>query len=148
MKILDSEYPFYLKDKNYALKGVVDLIYETDGKLGIIDYKNTRLEAKYKNKFKKQLHLYVLALRDQNQEYELRDQNQEYEGKEISNLQVYTIKSKKMINFDIDETYIEELKLELERVATDIHEGKFTSCSCDDCKYCQYKNICKSYKKN
>ena len=135
LKILDSEYPFYLKDKNYALKGVVDLIYETDGKLGIIDYKNTHLEAKYKDKFKKQLHLYVLALRDQ---------NQEYEGKEISNLQVYAIKSKKMIDFDIDEKYIEELKLELERVATDIHEGKFTSCSCDDCKYCQYKNICNS----
>ena len=134
LKILDSEYPFYLKDKNYALKGVVDLIYEVDGKLGIIDYKNTRLESKYKNKFKKQLHLYVLALRDQ---------NQEYEGKEISELQVYAIKSKKMIGFDIDEEYIEELKCELERVAKNIHEGVFESCKCDDCKYCKYKNICK-----
>lgn len=133
LKLLDSEYPFYLKDKNYALTGVVDLIYETDGKLGIIDYKNTRLEAKYKNKFKKQLHLYVLALRDQ---------NQEYEGREISKLQVYTIKSKKLIEFEIDEEYIEELKRELERVARDIHEGKFESCTCDDCKYCQYKHIC------
>ena len=134
LKILDSEYPFYLKDKNYALKGVVDLIYEVDGKLGIIDYKNTRLEAKYKDKFKKQLHLYVLALRDQ---------NQEYEGKEISELQVYAIKSKKMIGFDIDEAYIEELKCELERVAKSIHDGEFESCKCDDCKYCKYKNICK-----
>ncbi|WP_305515773.1 PD-(D/E)XK nuclease family protein [Methanobrevibacter sp. V14] len=80
--MLDSEYPFYLKDRNYALNGVIDLIYEIDGKLGIIDYKNTRLEVKYKDKFKKQLHLYVLALRDQ---------NQEYEGKEISELKVYTI---------------------------------------------------------
>ena len=134
LNILDSEYPFYLKDKNYALKGVVDLIYEMDGKLGIIDYKNTRLETKYKDKFKKQLHLYVLALRDQ---------NQEYEGKEISELQVYAIKSKKMIGFDIDEEYIEELKCELERVAKNIHEGVFESCKCDDCKYCKYKNICK-----
>ncbi|WP_296849364.1 ATP-dependent DNA helicase [uncultured Methanobrevibacter sp.] len=134
LKILDSEYPFYLKDKNYALKGVVDLIYEVDGKLGIIDYKNTRLESKYKDKFKKQLHLYVLALRDQ---------NQEYEGKEISELQVYAIKSKKMISFDIDEAYIEKLKGELERVAKNIHDGVFESCKCDDCKYCQYKNICK-----
>jgi len=135
IKILDSEYPFYLKDQHYALKGVVDLIYETDGKLGIIDYKNTRLEAKYKNKFKKQLHLYVLALRDQ---------NQEYEGKEISELKVYTIKSKKMIDFEIDESYIEELKEELERVACAIHDGdKFSSCKCEDCKYCAYKSICK-----
>ena len=134
LKLLDSEYPFYLKDKNYALKGVVDLIYETDGKLGIIDYKNTRLEDKYKDKFKKQLHLYVLALRDQ---------NQEYEGKEICELQVYTIKSKKLLNFEIDEAYIEELKLELENVARNIHEGNFNSCKCGDCKYCVYKNICK-----
>ena len=133
IKILDSEYPFYLKDGHYALKGVVDLIFETpDGKLGIIDYKNTRLEAKYKNKFKKQLHLYVLALRDQ---------NQEYEGKEISKLQVYTIKSKKLIDFEIDEEYIEELKMELERVASNIHKGEFKSL-CDDCKYCTYKSIC------
>lgn len=134
LKLLDSEYPFYLKDKHYALKGVVDLIYEVDGKLGIIDYKNTRLEFKYKDKFKKQLHLYVLALRDQ---------NQEYEGKEIRELQVYTIKSKKLLSFEIDEGYIEELKMELQRVAHDIHEGIFGSCKCEDCKYCAYKNICK-----
>ena len=132
--LLDSEYSFYLKDKNYALTGVVDLIYEVDGKLGIIDYKNTRLEAKYKDKFKKQLHLYVLALRDQ---------NQEYEGREIRELKVYTIKSKKLIDFKIDEDYIEELKLELERVAKNIHDGEFDSCKCGDCKYCSYKMICK-----
>ena len=134
IKVLDSEYPFYLKDQHYALKGVVDLIYETDGKLGIIDYKNTKMEGKYKNKFKKQLHLYVLALRDQ---------NQEYEGKEISKLQVYAIKSKKMLDIEIDESYIEELKAELERVAQNIHKGEFESCKCEDCKYCVYKNICK-----
>lgn len=135
LKILDSEYPFYLKDQHYALSGVVDLIYEVDGKLGIIDYKNTRLEDKYKNKFKKQLHLYVLALRDQ---------NQEYEGKEISELKVYAIKSKKMLEIEINEEYIEELKEELERVACAIHDGdKFSSCTCDDCKYCAYKGICK-----
>lgn len=134
LKVLDSEYPFYLKDKNYALKGVVDLIYETEGKLGIIDYKNTRLEHKYEDKFKKQLHLYVLALRDQ---------NQEYEGKEISELNVYAIKSKKMLPIPIDEDYMDELKVELETVARNIHDGNFASCKCDDCKYCQYKNICK-----
>jgi DNA helicase-2/ATP-dependent DNA helicase PcrA len=133
LKILDSEYPFYLKDKNYALKGVVDLIYEIDGNLGIIDYKNTKLEFKYNDKFKKQLHLYVLALRDQ---------NQEYEGKDICELKVYAIKSKKMIPFEIDEEYIESLKAELEDVARNIHDGNFKSCKCDDCKYCKYKNIC------
>ena len=133
LKVLDSEYPFYLKDKNYALKGVIDLIYEHDGKLGIIDYKNTRLEFKYSDKFKKQLHLYVLALRDQ---------NQQYCGEKISELQVYAIKSKKMLDIEIDEDYMEELKVELESVARNIHEGKFASSKCDDCKYCQYAKIC------
>ena len=61
----------------------------------------------------------------------------------ISELQVYAIKSKNMISFDIDESYIEKLKCELERVAKNIHDGNFASCKCDDCKYCQYKNICK-----
>lgn len=134
IKVLDSEYPFYLKDQHYALKGVVDLIYEVDGNLGIIDYKNTKMEGKYKDKFKKQLQLYVLALRDQ---------NQEYEGKEISKLQVYAIKSKKMLDIEIDEAYIDKLKAELERVAQNIHKGEFESCKCEDCKYCVYKNICK-----
>lgn len=134
IKVLDSEYPFYLKDQHYSLKGVVDLIYESDGKLGIIDYKNTKMEGKYKKKFKKQLHLYVLALRDQ---------NQEYEGKEISELKVYAIKSKKMVDIDIDEDYIQELKAELEEVAQNIHNGEFKSCKCEDCKYCVYKKICK-----
>lgn len=101
--------------------------------MGIIDYKNTRLEAKYKDKFKKQLHLYVLALRDQ---------NHEYEGKEISELKVYTIKSKKLIDFEIDEEYINDLKVELEQVAFNIHENNFGSCKCGDCKYCSYKSIC------
>jgi DNA helicase-2/ATP-dependent DNA helicase PcrA len=133
IKVLDSEYPFYLKDQHYALKGVVDLIYEVDGNLGIIDYKNTKMEGKYRDKFKKQLHLYVLALRDQ---------NQEYEGKEISKLQVYAIKSKKMLDIEIDEEYIDKLKAELERVAQNIHKGEFKSCKCEDCKYCAYKNIC------
>lgn len=136
LKILDSEYPFYLKDQHYALKGVVDLIYEVDGKLGIIDYKNTSLEDKYKDKFEKQLHLYVLALRDQ---------NQEYEGKEISELKVYAIKSKKMLEFKIDEEYINELQVELENIASSIHRGEFKSSKCDDCKYCQYKKICKQH---
>lgn len=134
IKVLDSEYPFYLKDQHYALKGVVDLVYEVDGNLGIFDYKNTKMEGKYKKKFKKQLHLYVLALRDQ---------NQEYEGKEISELNVYAIKSKKMVPIDIDEDYIEELKGELERDAQNIHNGMFEFYKCEDCKYCVYKNICK-----
>ena len=62
---------------------------------------------------------------------------------EISQLKVYTIKSKKMLDFEIDEEYIEELKLELESVAQNIHNGEFNSCKCEDCKYCKYKNICR-----
>ena len=49
-------------------------------------------------------------------------------------------------NETVFETYsvanIEKLKLELERVAREIHKGNFKSSKCDDCKYCHYKNIC------
>ncbi|MCQ2971658.1 MAG: ATP-dependent helicase [archaeon] len=133
IKILDSEYSFYLKNKHYALSGVVDLICIRDGKLVIVDYKNTALEKKYAEKHKKQLHLYVLALRDQ---------NQKYEEKTIDEAEIYAIKSKKVLKFKIDEELLKELENELNEVALRIKNGDFSSKKCDNCEYCQYSKIC------
>ena len=117
------------------------MICERDGKLVIVDYKNTSLDyvsedlkEKYEKKYKKQLHLYVLALRDQ---------NHEYIGKDIEEVEIYAIKSKNVLNFKIDEKLIDELAHELNDVALAIKSGdKFESKKCDDCKYCQYSKIC------
>ena len=135
--MLESEYSFYLKEKDYAFTGKIDLIYEKDGQLGIIDYKNTSLVGReYLEKYRKQLHLYVMALRDK---------NREYNGQKIEKLNIYAIKYKKgdkLIPFEVDEAYIEELKKELADVAIQIKDGDFTS-SCDDCSGCPYRKICK-----
>ena len=146
LTILNSEYPFYIKGKDYAFSGVVDLIYEKDGKVGIIDYKNTSLVSeKYLNKYRKQLHLYVMALRDK---------NNKFEGRKIEEIQVFAIKYEdkdtddegngkdKLFSFEIDEEYIKNLKDELKNTAEKIKKGKFDS-SCEDCQGCPYQKICK-----
>lgn len=137
LTIIASEYPFYIKDKDYAFSGIVDLIYEKDGKLGIIDYKNTSLVGKeYLAKYRKQLHFYVMALRDE---------NKEFDGHKIEEIQIYAIKYKKgekLFSFDIDENYIEELKEELRNTAFKIKNNEFEA-GCEDCEGCPYRKICK-----
>ena len=137
LTIIDSEYPFYIKGKDYSFSGIVDLIYEQDGKLGLMDYKNTKLVSdEYLAKYKKQLHYYVMALRDE---------NNEFEGRKIEEIKAYAIKYKagdKLFPFDIDEDYIVELEKELAETARKIKNNEFEA-NCDDCSGCQFRKICK-----
>ncbi|WP_405268057.1 ATP-dependent DNA helicase [Methanobrevibacter sp.] len=139
LTILASEYPFYIKGENYGFSGVVDLIYEKDGKLGILDYKNTSLVGEqYLAKYRKQLHFYLMALRDE---------KLEFEGRKIEEIQIYAIKYQKgdkLFSLDIDEEYIEELKDELKETAQKINDKKFepNPVDSDICKNCPYGKIC------
>ncbi|MBQ9026345.1 MAG: PD-(D/E)XK nuclease family protein, partial [Methanobrevibacter sp.] len=136
LEIIASEYPFYIRGENYAFSGFVDLIYEKDGKLGIIDYKNTSLvSSPYLKKYRKQLHFYVMALRDE---------NKEFEGHKIEEIQIYAIRYKggKLFSFDIEDEYIEELKEELKTTAEKIRNKEFEA-DCEDCTGCPYRKICK-----
>ena len=136
LTIINSEYPFYIRGENYAFSGIVDLIYEKDGKLGILDYKNTSLVGKeFLKKYRKQLHFYVMALRDE---------NKEFEGHEIEEIQIYAIKYQggKLFSFDIDDDYIEELKEELRTTAEKIKKHEYKA-DCEDCSDCPYIKICK-----
>lgn len=136
LTIINSEYPFYIRGENYAFSGVVDLIYEKDGKLGILDYKNTSLVSReYLEKYRKQLHFYVMALRDE---------NKEFEGHKIEEIQIYAIKYKgdRLFSFEIDDNYIEELKEELRTTAEKIRNNEFEA-DCKDCTGCPYRKICK-----
>ena len=142
IKIIDCEYSFHIKDKHYILDGIIDLIGERDGKLVVVDYKNIFHNFaidKSKEKYKLQLHLYVLALRDQ---------NQEYLGKDIDEVEIYLFESKEVITFKVDEKLIEKLHEKLNDVALSIKEGEFNSRKCGDCKYCQYSEICNQNVKN
>ena len=132
LTIINSEYPFYIRGENYAFSGIVDLLYEKDGKLGILDYKNTSLVSeKFLKKYRKQLHFYLMALRDE---------NKEFDGHKIEEIQIYAIKYKKgdkLFSF-----YIEELKEELRTTAEKIKNNEFEA-DCDDCSGCPYRKICK-----
>ena len=78
--------------------------------------------------------MYVLALRDQ---------NKEYIGREVEEVEIYAIKSKDVLTFKVEESIIEDLKVQLNQAAIDIKSGdKFDSKKCGDCKYCQYSKIC------
>ena len=140
LTIINSEYPFYIKGSNYAFSGVVDLIYEKDGKLGILDYKNTSLVGEqFLKKYRKQLHYYLMALRDE---------HKEFDGHNIDEIQIYALKIKEsekinpLIPFDIDEDYIEVLEKELEETAQKIKDNQFEP-DCEDCEGCPFRKICK-----
>ena len=82
-----------------------------------------------------QLHFYVMALRDE---------NKEFEGHEIEEIQIYAIKYQggKLLSFDIDDEYIEELKEELKTTAEKIKKHEYKA-DCEDCTDCPYTKICK-----
>ena len=136
LEIVESEYPFYIKGENYSFSGVCDLIYKKGSKLGILDYKNTSLVSKeYLEKYKKQLHYYIMALRDE---------NHEFKGRDIEEIEIYAIKYKKgdkVFSFDISEDYINELKYELENTALKIQNNEFEAIS-NNCEGCEFRRIC------
>jgi len=131
IRILESEYEVYLKKNHYALSGIIDLLYESDGRLGILDYKNTKKENFLKDKYKKQLNMYLFALKDQ------------FMNRPIEELKVYALKSKNMMDIEIDEELIRELESKLDEVALKIHNGEFEpNYDCGDCEFCPYAGIC------
>lgn len=124
LEIIDAEVSFYIKKENYNLNGFIDLIYRTpDGKLGILDYKDTKSERKYLNKYIRQLYTYVLGLRDE---------ENKYRNEEIGEIAIYAIQSRHLVNdLPINELEIEELSNEIDNTACNIEEENFSSAKGD-----------------
>ena len=134
LEIIESEYPFFIKTDNYSMTGIIDLIFkDKEGKIGILDYKNTAIESKFIDKYSKQLHLYRAALKEK---------NQKFSDVEIEKLNVYAIKSKKMISIDISDEKQKEVLDELNNTADNIIKGNFPSKEGEHCQNCQYIKIC------
>ena len=139
LEIVDVEVSFYIKKENYNLNGFIDLIYRTpDGKLGILDYKDTKSEREYMTKYLRQLYTYIIGLRDEENKYKHED---------IGEIAIYAIKSRKLVNdLPINELEIEELANEIDSTALNIEEENFSSEKGDHCKKCQYSEVCKQKK--
>lgn len=138
LEIIDSEVPFYIKNDNLHLHGIIDLIYRTkDGKLGILDYKNTKSENKYIQKYIKQLYTYVIGLSYNDHKYSNQD---------IDELKIYAIKSKKMISVPINHVEIEDLSQNIDDVVSNIKKENFSSSSSNKCDKCRFFLICREQK--
>ena len=138
LEIVDCEVPFYIKKDNYSLNGVIDLIYKTkDGKIGILDYKNTKSANKYLEKYTKQLYTYILGLSDE---------NHRYAGLDIGELKIYAIKSKEAKPIPINQIEIDELAQDIKTTAQNIGDCNFSSAKDKHCDQCQYAMICKGKK--
>lgn len=135
LEIIDCEVPFYIKKENYSLNGVIDLLYKTsDGKIGILDYKNTKSANQYLQKYVKQLYTYILGLSDE---------NHRYAGAEIGELNIYAIKSKEVKPIPINQIEIDELARDIENTAQNIGDCNFSSAKDKHCDKCPYARICK-----
>lgn len=135
LKIIDSEVPFYIKQENYSLNGIIDLMYETkDGKIGILDYKNTKSEKKHLKKYKMQLYTYILGLRDE---------SNKFKDKEIGELSIYAIQPKKLVNIPINDEEINNWESEINETVLNIENKNFSSIKGKPCINCQYLEICK-----
>lgn len=127
--VIASEFEFNIQKDNYNLKGFVDLIYERDGKIGIIDYKYSDIDY-YNEKYQNQLNTYILGLRD---------------FFEIEEISIYAIKSKKLIKVPLDEDKIIQRENEIDRLAKKIENEEFNKTKNGKCNFCKFETICKSW---
>ena len=135
-EIIDCEVPFYIKFDNYSLNGVIDLLYKTsDGKIGILDYKNTNNPQNHMEKYRKQLYTYVLGLRDE---------NHKFKDQQIDELKIYAIRSKELLPILYNEFEIQDMADNISNIASNIESSKFQSVDSKHCNKCQYLKLCKS----
>lgn len=135
-KIEESEYPFTIPWFDARLKGSIDLIMSYDDQISLIDFKTSDEEniEDYIKKYSRQLHFYLLAM-----EY-----NSVYgPKKDLTTLQVYSLKDNKFIPVDKDEKLIDELKSSLSNVSINVKNKIYPACSgSENCEKCLMRSLC------
>ena len=127
--ILKTEQSFKINKEFYQLSGIVDLIYETpDGKIGILDYKNTNnISNYYVKNYIKQIYTYIIGLDG---------------ALEIESLKIYAVKARKMIDIELNKKSLDILLDELDSVSQNIGNEVFECNVGEDCSNCSFSNIC------
>jgi DNA helicase-2/ATP-dependent DNA helicase PcrA len=136
IKILDSELEFRLEvevnNEKYVIIGQIDLIYERNGKIGIMDFKTTSKSDEEDDK--KQLYIYLTALKE----------NPRYNDKKIEELAIYLINSHEIKYYDIDEEYIKNYSKKINEIANNIKNKQFQKNRGKHCKTCTFIFICEN----
>ena len=133
MDILASETPFNLQDTHNVLNGVIDMVYVKDGKLGILEYKNSFFDPKKLDLYKEQLHLYMHAL----------SKNPRFKDYEVEELKVYAVKSRKMIDIPIDNNELAKVEKKIKETTSRTLDKDFEkSENLENCEDCSFKTIC------
>lgn len=133
IEILASETPFNIQDKSNILRGVIDLVYMRDGKLGILEYKNSFYDPKKLDIYKEQLHLYKYAL----------SKNPKFKDYEVEELKVYAAKSKKIIDIPINAEELRKIEDKISKTTENIIKGRFEKTeNSENCRDCAFNNSC------
>lgn len=131
--VLDAELPFNIIKEDYNLTGVIDLIYlnKNDGRLGILDYKNTWSKNKYIEKYYMQLYTYVLAIKD----------NPNFNNYDLNKLSIYAVKAKNLIDIKFDYGKLGDYQNLIDSIANNIINKNF-KCNRENCRDCEFIKIC------
>ncbi|MDO5849484.1 MAG: ATP-dependent DNA helicase [Methanobrevibacter sp.] len=133
VKLLESEYGFSIIEKGHNIIGSIDLIYEKDGEITIIDYKNTMLENPEKIEYyKDQLKLYLYAL----------NLDSKYEN--VRRAGVYFVESGDLVVVDISDDEIAEYISKTKENVSKIKSEEFDRNVTYKCNDCDFKFICNS----
>lgn len=131
--IVDSEVPFSIDRDNYRFNGAIDLIYKNqNGEYGILDYKNTIFKDYNREKYAQQLLTYILALKN----------DSKYCDIEITEAKIYAIKSRSLIDFNIDESRLATQKEEIQNTADLINSHEFNKNESSYCNICEFFKYC------
>ena len=132
LKILDSEYEFTLYENDYILAGAIDLIYETDEGIGIIDYKNAINIDEFKlNKYTEQIYTYINALKE----------DDKYQDKKVTEAFIYGTITKKPYPIDLSNNNFNQKDI-IEDTSKLIKEEEFEKIINYHCEWCDYNFIC------
>ena len=131
--VVDSEVPFSIDRDNYRFNGAIDLIYKNqNGEYGILDYKNTIFKDYNREKYAQQLLTYILALKN----------DSKYCDIEITEAKIYAIKSRSLIDFNIDESRLATQKEEIQNTADLINSHEFNKNESSYCNICEFFKYC------
>jgi len=125
---LEKEFDFLLEMEGIVLRGQIDLWYEQDGELVVVDYKTDREVAPETHAF--QMRIYALAL-------------DLYLGRLPDRAMLFYLRPGRAVNISLASNDLEDAKLTIRKFLNDQDSLQFSLREGDRCRRCAfYKGLC------